>query len=71
MNSIILQTFTSFNRAGQSIIMVTHDIKTAIRANRILYLKDGNKNIFLLLGRMQILICWSVKQVGFYRKNQS
>ena len=24
------------------IIMVTHDIKTAIRANRILYLKDGN-----------------------------
>lgn len=71
MNSIILQTFTSFNRAGQSIIMVTHDIKTAIRANRILYLKDGNKNIFLLLGRMQILICWSVKQVGFYRKNRS
>ena len=38
----VLDIFTSFNRAGQSIIMVTHDIKTAIRANRILYLKDGN-----------------------------
>lgn len=37
----VLDIFTSFNRAGQSIIMVTHDIKTAIRANRILYLKDG------------------------------
>lgn len=37
----VMDILTSFNRSGQSIIMVTHDIKTAIRANRILYLKDG------------------------------
>ncbi len=37
----VMDILTSFNRAGQSIIMVTHDIKIAIRANRILYLKDG------------------------------
>lgn len=37
----VLDVMTEVNAAGQSIIMVTHDIKTARRANRILYLKDG------------------------------
>lgn len=37
----VLNLFTEFNRAGQSIIMVTHDVKSAIRGNRILYLRDG------------------------------
>lgn len=37
----VLDLFTKFNREGQSIIMVTHDIKSAIRGNRILYLRDG------------------------------
>lgn len=36
-----LDLFTRFNRMGQSIIMVTHDIKSAIRGNRVLYLRDG------------------------------
>lgn len=26
---------------GKSILMVTHDMRSAIRGNRILYLKDG------------------------------
>lgn len=26
----------------QSLVVVTHDVKTALRANRILYMKDGN-----------------------------
>lgn len=36
-----LDLFTRFNRMGQSIIMVTHDIKSAIRGDRVLYLRDG------------------------------
>lgn len=37
----VLDTFNDFNRSGQSIIMVTHDVRAACRGNRILYLKDG------------------------------
>ncbi|MDO5291902.1 MAG: ABC transporter ATP-binding protein [bacterium] len=37
----VLDVMTAINKEGQSIVMVTHDIKTARRANRILYLKDG------------------------------
>ena len=37
----VLNVLTELNREGQSIVMVTHDMKTARRGNRILYLKDG------------------------------
>lgn len=37
----VLNLLTGFNKNGQSILMVTHDIKAAIRGNRILYLEDG------------------------------
>lgn len=37
----ILKLLTDLNRDGQSILMVTHDIKAAIRADRIIYLQDG------------------------------
>lgn len=37
----VLDIMTELNNNGQSIIMVTHDIKCARRGNRILYLKDG------------------------------
>ena len=37
----VLDTLTSFNEKGQSIVMVTHDINSARRGNRILYVKDG------------------------------
>ena len=37
----VLDTLTKFNESGQSIVMVTHDMRSARRANRILYLKDG------------------------------
>lgn len=37
----VLDTLTEFNNEGQSIIMVTHDIKSARRGNRIIYIKDG------------------------------
>ena len=37
----VLDVFTNLNNDGQSIIMVTHDKKSALRGNRIIYLKDG------------------------------
>lgn len=37
----VLNILTELNNDGQSIVMVTHDLKAAIRANRLLYIKDG------------------------------
>lgn len=37
----VLDTLTKFNEGGQSVVMVTHDMRSARRGNRILYLKDG------------------------------
>ena len=37
----VLDVLTQLNNDGQSIVMVTHDMKTARRGNRVLYLKDG------------------------------
>ncbi|MHA6533941.1 ABC transporter ATP-binding protein [Paenibacillus sp. BAC0078] len=37
----VLDVLTDLNSKGQSIIMVTHDLKSARRGNRILYMRDG------------------------------
>ena len=37
----VLNLLTELNRSGQSILMVTHDMKAALRATRLLYLVDG------------------------------
>ncbi len=37
----VLNLLTVLNKDGQSILMVTHDIRAAIRGTRILYLEDG------------------------------
>lgn len=37
----VLDLLTELNREGQSVLMVTHDLKAALRANRLLYLEDG------------------------------
>lgn len=37
----VLDLFTKLNNDGQSIVMVTHDMKAGVRGNRILYLSDG------------------------------
>ena len=36
-----LDTLTNVNNNGQSVICVTHDLRTARRGNRVLYIKDG------------------------------
>ena len=37
----VLDLLTACNSEGQSILMVTHDMRAALRATRILYLEDG------------------------------
>lgn len=37
----VLDVFSSLHEKGQSIVMVTHDKKSALRGSRILYIKDG------------------------------
>ena len=41
MGDAVLNLLTQANRSGQTVVMVTHDLKSALRGNRILYLKDG------------------------------
>ena len=53
----VLNTLTEFNEKGQSVVMVTHDMRSARRGNRILYLKDGS-----ILGECEL---------GKYRHNDS
>ena len=37
----MLDLLTALNDAGQSILMVTHDARAALRASRIIYISDG------------------------------
>lgn len=40
-SGIVLNLFNQFNEKGKTVVMVTHDLKTASHGSRILYLKDG------------------------------
>lgn len=46
-----LDVLSEVNSRGQSIIMVTHDLKSARRGNRILYMRDGAIHGICDLGR--------------------
>lgn len=37
----ILRIFSDINKSGQTVLMVTHSVKAASTANRILFIKDG------------------------------
>lgn len=37
----LLGLFAEINKKGQTVVMVTHSVKAASRANRILFIKDG------------------------------
>lgn len=39
---IVLDLLTEVNTAGQTVVMVTHDIRSASHGSRILYLRDGS-----------------------------
>ena len=37
----MLETFEQINKNGQTILMVTHSVKAASHAGRVLFIKDG------------------------------
>jgi putative ABC transport system ATP-binding protein len=37
----VLDILSELNGEGQSIVMVTHDLRTALRGSRVIYLRDG------------------------------
>ncbi len=56
----LLATFRQINEGGQTILMVTHSVKAASHANRVLFIKDGQ--VFHQLYRAQL------PQEQFYQK---
>lgn len=46
----LLDLLADLNKLGQTMVMVTHDIHAAIRANRVLYLFDGKIQDEVILG---------------------
>ncbi|MCL1841661.1 MAG: ABC transporter ATP-binding protein, partial [Propionibacteriaceae bacterium] len=38
----VLDLMSAANREGQTVLMVTHDLRSALRGNRILFLRDGS-----------------------------
>lgn len=36
-----MDILTNMNRQGQSVVMVTHDIQAACRADRLIFIRDG------------------------------
>jgi len=49
----VLDTLSEINNQGQSIVMVTHDIRSARRGNRILYFRDGGIVGECILGKYE------------------
>lgn len=47
----VLDLFSELNGGGQSIVMVTHDIKACVRGNRLIFISDGRIDGDLNLGR--------------------
>jgi len=46
----VLDVISGLHENGQSVLMVTHDLKTAVRGGRIVYLRDGSVVAELELG---------------------
>jgi len=47
----VLDILSDLNNNGQTVVMVTHDLKAAARASRLIYLKDGRIDGELALGK--------------------
>lgn len=49
----VMKLFTELNRGGQTILMVTHDLKTACCGEKIIYIADGKINGSIELGKIE------------------
>ena len=66
----VLDSFREINRRGQTILMATHEVKSACIADRIVYLRDGQVRAELPLGdkaqdpseREARVVSWLVEQ---------
>jgi putative ABC transport system ATP-binding protein len=47
----VLDIISELNDKGQTVVMVTHDLKAACRASRLIYLSDGRVDGELVLGK--------------------
>lgn len=47
----VMDIFNGLNREGMTVVMVTHDPKSASRTDRVIYLKDGRVEDELSLGK--------------------
>ena len=47
----VLDIINSINKDGKTVIIVTHDVKVAARADRVIFLMDGNIHDKLILGK--------------------
>ncbi len=47
----VLDIINSINKDGKTVIIVTHDVKVAARADRVIFLMDGNIHDKLTLGK--------------------
>ena len=57
----VLDLLTELNAAGQSILMVTHDLRAALRANRLVYIEDGR-----VIGTLDLLDVRSSAKGNYY-----
>lgn len=49
----VMKLFGELNEAGQSILMVTHDLKTACNGEKIIYIEDGKISGTFELGKFE------------------
>jgi ABC-type antimicrobial peptide transport system, ATPase component len=47
----VMDLLTGLNAKGQSIVMVTHDMKAACRADRLVIIRDGKVGRILRFGK--------------------
>lgn len=50
---IVMKLLNVLNKKGQTIVLVTHDIKVAIQGKRVVYIKDGSINGELKFSKME------------------
>lgn len=41
-SELVMDLLSNLNRSGQTIVLVTHDVKVAVRGSRIVYIEDGH-----------------------------